>query len=75
MKKVYGAYLCTGCGIGNVLDVDGLKDAATDAGIAMQDHGCLCGADGRAFIEKDIAEKGEHNCRVRLFSTGHAAGI
>jgi len=58
MKKVYGAYLCTGCGIGNVLDVDGLKDAAADAGIAMQDHGCLCGADGRAFIEKDIAEKG-----------------
>ncbi len=58
MKKVYGAYLCTGCGIGNVLDVDGLKDAASDAGIAMNDHSCLCGADGRAFIEKDIAEKG-----------------
>jgi quinone-modifying oxidoreductase subunit QmoB len=58
MKKIYGAYLCTGCGIGNVLDVDGLKEAAADAGIAMQDHSCLCGADGRAFIEKDIAEKG-----------------
>ena len=58
MKKVYGAYLCTGCGIGNVLDVDGLKDAASDAGIAMSEHACLCGADGRAFIEKDIAEKG-----------------
>jgi quinone-modifying oxidoreductase, subunit QmoB len=58
MKKIYGAYLCTGCGIGNVLDVDGLKDAASDAGIAMVDHSCLCGADGRAFIEKDIAEKG-----------------
>jgi len=24
MDKVYGAYLCTGCGIGDVLDVDGL---------------------------------------------------
>ncbi len=58
MKKVYGAYLCTGCGIGNVLDVDGLKDAASDAGISMNDHICLCGTDGRAFIEKDIAEKG-----------------
>ena len=58
MKKVYGAYLCTGCGIGNVLDVDGLKDAAADSGIAMQDHACLCGSEGRAFIEKDIAEKG-----------------
>ncbi|MGI6655938.1 MAG: FAD-dependent oxidoreductase [Desulfobulbus sp.] len=58
MKKVYGAYLCTGCGIGDVLDIDGLKDAASDAGIEMQDHTCLCGADGRALIEKDIAEKG-----------------
>jgi quinone-modifying oxidoreductase subunit QmoB len=58
MKKVYGAYLCTGCGIGDVLDVDGLKNAASDAGIEMVEHGCLCGADGRAFIEKDIAEKG-----------------
>lgn len=58
MKKVYGAYLCTGCGIGDVLDVDGLKDAAADAGIAMTEHACLCGADGRSFIEKDIADKG-----------------
>ena len=58
MKKVYGAYLCTGCGIGNVLDIDGLKDAASDAGIQMNDHLCLCGSDGRALIEKDIAEKG-----------------
>ena len=58
MKKVYGAYLCTGCGIGDVLDVDGLKDAAADAGIAMTEHACLCGAAGRAFIEKDIADKG-----------------
>ncbi|QQG65710.1 FAD-dependent oxidoreductase [Desulfobulbus oligotrophicus] len=58
MKKVYGAYLCTGCGIGEVLDVDGLKDAASDAGIPMKEHNCLCGADGRAFIEKDIADQG-----------------
>ena len=58
MKKIYGAYLCTGCGIGDVLDVDGLKDAAADAGIAMTEHACLCGAAGRSFIEKDIADKG-----------------
>ncbi len=57
MDKVYGAYLCTGCGIGEVLDVDGLKDAASETGIEMQEHACLCGAEGRAFIEKDIKEK------------------
>ncbi|WP_456386093.1 hydrogenase iron-sulfur subunit [Desulfolithobacter sp.] len=58
MDKVYGAYLCTGCGIGDVLDVDGLKEAASETGIEMVDHGCLCGADGRALIEKDITDKG-----------------
>ncbi|CAK8720628.1 hypothetical protein GCAAIG_10175 [Candidatus Electronema halotolerans] len=58
MSKVYGAYLCTGCGIGNVLDADGLKSAAKESGIEMQEHECLCGADGLALIKKDIEEKG-----------------
>ncbi len=58
MSKVYGAYLCTGCGIGNVLDAEGLKKAAKESGIAMQEHDCLCGADGLALIKKDIEEKG-----------------
>jgi len=58
MDKVYGAYLCTGCGIGDVLDVDGLKEAASELGMEMQDHPCLCGAEGRSMIEKDIEEKG-----------------
>ncbi len=58
MDKVYGAYLCTGCGIGDVLDVDGLKSAASETGVEMQDHPCLCGAEGRALIKKDIADNG-----------------
>jgi len=58
MKKVYGAYLCTGCGIGEVLDVDGLKEAASETGVEMKEHACLCGAEGRAFIEGDIKSAG-----------------
>ena len=58
MDKVYGAYLCTGCSIGDVLDVDGLKDAASETGIEMKEHSCLCGASGRSFIEQDIADNG-----------------
>ncbi len=58
MDKVYGAYLCTGCGIGEALDVEGLKAAASETGMEMQEHACLCGAEGRACIEKDIKEKG-----------------
>ncbi len=64
MDKVYGAYLCTGCGIGDVLDVDGLKSAASEAGAEMQDHSCLCGAEGRALIKKDIADNGVNSVIV-----------
>ncbi|MDH3329062.1 MAG: FAD-dependent oxidoreductase [Desulfobulbaceae bacterium] len=58
MEKVFGAYLCTGCGIGDVLDVDALKSTASEAGMEMQDNPCLCGSEGRALIEKDIADNG-----------------
>jgi len=58
MDKVYGGYICTGCGIGDVLDLDDLKSAGSEIGIEMQDHACLCGAEGRAHIEKDIADNG-----------------
>ncbi len=64
MDKVYGAYLCTGCGIGDVLDVDGLKAAASETGVEMQEHDCLCGTEGRALIEKDIADKGVNSVIV-----------
>ncbi|HHB75724.1 MAG TPA: hydrogenase iron-sulfur subunit [Desulfobulbus sp.] len=64
MDKVYGAYLCTGCGIGDVLDVDGLKSAASETGVEMQDYACLCGAEGRALIKKDIADNGVNSVIV-----------
>ena len=58
MDKVYGAYLCTGCSIGDVLDVDGLKEAASENGMEMQEHACLCGDEGQALIKKDIDDNG-----------------
>ncbi len=58
MDKVYGAYLCTGCSIGDVLDVDGLKEAASETGMEMQEHVCLCGEEGQALIKKDIEDNG-----------------
>jgi quinone-modifying oxidoreductase subunit QmoB len=38
--------------------VEALKSTASEAGVEMQDFPCLCGSEGRALIEKDIAEKG-----------------
>lgn len=58
MDKIYGAYLCTGCGIGDALDIEALKGAASSAGMEMKDFSCMCGAEGRALIEKDIADNG-----------------
>ncbi|MCI5158158.1 MAG: hydrogenase iron-sulfur subunit, partial [Candidatus Electrothrix sp. AUS1_2] len=33
-------------------------NAASETGMEMQDHPCLCGAEGQDLIKKDIAEKG-----------------
>ena len=37
MDKKYGVYICTGCGIGESLDVDALKDVAGEEGFPTQD--------------------------------------
>lgn len=58
MDKKYGAYICTGCGIGEALDVDALVSAASESGIQPKTHEALCGAAGRKMIEDDIANDG-----------------
>jgi quinone-modifying oxidoreductase subunit QmoB len=59
MDKKYCAYICTGCGIGEALDIEGLtKIVTSEMATDCKDHSCLCGADGRAFIEKDMSENG-----------------
>jgi len=51
-------YLCQGCDIGTSLDLDGLRDVATDElGIERcQTHPCLCGPEGRALIQQDLQD-------------------
>ncbi len=58
MDKKYGMYICTGCGIGDSLDVDALCAVAGEEGFPVQQHPFLCGPEGVAMIQKDIAEKG-----------------
>jgi len=59
MDKKYSAYICTGCGIGEALDIEALsKIASNEMAMDCKEHACLCGADGRAFIEKDMNENG-----------------
>lgn len=56
MDKKYCAYICAGCGIGDALDMEALAEVVSgEMSMECKSHACLCGADGRALIEKDIA--------------------
>ena len=56
MDKKYGVYICTGCGIGDVLDIESLSGIASEEGLPVKSHEFLCGKDGVALIKKDIEE-------------------
>jgi len=59
MDKKYGVYICTGCGIGDALDIAALCDVSSKEGVAnCKTHAFLCGNDGVGLIKKDIAEAG-----------------
>lgn len=56
MDKKYCAYICSGCGIGDALDIDALQAVVTkEMSMECKNHACLCGAEGRALIEADVA--------------------
>lgn len=57
MDKKYCAYICAGCGIGDALDLEALTEVVTgEMSMDCKTHNCLCGAEGRAFIEADVKE-------------------
>ncbi|MGC8490726.1 MAG: FAD-dependent oxidoreductase [Syntrophobacteraceae bacterium] len=60
MDKKIGVYICTGCGIGEALDVEQLSSVATsECGAAVcKNHACLCGPEGVQVIKDDIANDG-----------------
>ncbi|MEE8403101.1 MAG: FAD-dependent oxidoreductase [Candidatus Hydrothermarchaeaceae archaeon] len=53
-KKIL-TYICTGCDIGDSLDVEKLSGVATGMNVEVKTHDNLCGEDGLAIIIKDIA--------------------
>ena len=57
MDKKYCAYLCSGCGIGDALDMEALAEVVTgEMSMECKTSECLCGPEGRAIIEKDVAD-------------------
>ena len=59
MDKKYSAYLCTGCGIGDAIDIEALSGVvSSEMGMECKSHQALCSAEGRALIEADINDNG-----------------
>ncbi len=57
MPEKLGVYICSGCGIGDVVNVEKLKGAA-GAVASKETHPHLCGPEGLALIRQDLdAEK------------------
>jgi len=57
MDKKKQAYICTGCGIGDALDIPALAGMiSSDMSVDCKTHAALCSKEGRAFIEADIKD-------------------
>lgn len=56
MAKKVGAYICTGCGIGEALNAEALAKVATKEQKLeiCKTHPFLCGAEGRELIRQDV---------------------
>lgn len=63
MDKKYGVYICTGCGIGDTLDMEALTGVPGDEGVNCTTHPFLCSKEGVKLIQKDIDE-GKVNAMV-----------
>lgn len=61
-EKKFAGYICTGCGIGERLDVAQLESIATRDGKmqSCKQHGLLCSSEGVQIIREDIAEGATH---------------
>lgn len=68
MDKKYGVYICTGCGIGEALDIDAIKDVAEEEALPVQVHSMFCGQEGLELIKKDIEEKGTNTMVIAACS-------
>ena len=60
MDKKIAVYICTGCGIGEALDIDQLSKVATSEckAAVCRNHPNLCSSEGAQIIKDDIANEG-----------------
>ncbi len=54
MDKKFGVYICTGCGIGDSLDVAALCDVAEEEGLTCKTHSMFCGKEGVDLLKSEV---------------------
>ena len=70
MDQKIGVYICSGCGIGESIDVEALSAVANEFKIAKcLDHPVMCGEEGAGLIRADL-ESGDTNCAVIAACSG-----
>lgn len=68
MSKKYGVYICTGCGIGDALDIEAICEVVEEEALPCTTHEFLCSEAGVDVIKKDIEEKGTNNLVIAACS-------
>ncbi|MCF8055401.1 MAG: FAD-dependent oxidoreductase [Desulfocapsa sp.] len=59
MDKKICTYICTGCGIGEAVDIEELSGVVTgEMSQECKTHAQLCGPEGRAFLENEKSAEG-----------------
>ncbi|MBW2028656.1 MAG: hydrogenase iron-sulfur subunit [Deltaproteobacteria bacterium] len=70
MEKKVAVYICTGCGIGDALDIDQLGKVATEEkGVPIcRTHPNLCSQEGAGLIKSDIEKEGANSIGIAACS-------
>lgn len=70
MEKKLAVYICTGCGIGDALDIDQLSNLATsDLSVPIcRTHANLCSQEGAQLIRDDMANEGVNSLVIAACS-------
>jgi len=59
MEKKIGVYICSGCGIGEAINVEQLASVASENNVPVcRSHNVLCSKDGVQVIKNDIEQEG-----------------
>ncbi|MBW1997926.1 MAG: hydrogenase iron-sulfur subunit [Deltaproteobacteria bacterium] len=70
MEKKVAVYICTGCGIGDALDIDQLSKVATEEkGVPIcKNHPNLCSREGAEIIKRDMEKEGVNSIGIAACS-------